>query len=277
MPEYWSPYHGGLYRADLEVDTGLDRAAIQSIAEKLTAYPGKLPHPSEDQEAPRATRCDGPRQACRSTTAWRKPSLSDRCCSTARPSASADRTRSAAPSTSATPCSSISRTSSSWIPLNHLDPNQAPSASTTRSSLKRACWALNTATAAITPKRWCCGKRSSATSPTALRSSSTSSSPPPKTSGDCSAASPCCCRMAMRARAPSTPARASSAICSWPRIDNIQICQPSTAAQYFHLLRRQALRTVAQAAGGLHAEEHAAASRRAVADRGLVASALSCR
>ena len=25
--------------------------------------------------------------------------------------------------------------------------------------------------------------------------------------------------------------------------DNIQICQPSTAAQYFHLLRRQALRT----------------------------------
>ena len=24
--------------------------------------------------------------------------------------------------------------------------------------------------------------------------------------------------------------------------DNIQICQPSTAAQYFHLLRRQAMR-----------------------------------
>jgi 2-oxoglutarate dehydrogenase E1 component len=35
--------------------------------------------------------------------------------------------------------------------------------------------------------------------------------------------------------------------------DNIQICQPSTAAQYFHLLRRQALR----AAGRLHAEKHA--------------------
>ena len=42
--------------------------------------------------------------------------------------------------------------------------------------------------------------------------------------------------------------------------DNIQICQPSTAAQYFHLLRRQALRNVAKTSGRLHAEEHAAES-----------------
>ena len=39
--------------------------------------------------------------------------------------------------------------------------------------------------------------------------------------------------------------------------DNIQICQPSTAAQYFHL-RRQALRHVAQAAGCVYAQEHVA-------------------
>ena len=43
--------------------------------------------------------------------------------------------------------------------------------------------------------------------------------------------------------------------------DNLQVCQPSTAAQYFHLLRRQALRALAQAARRLHAEEHAAARR----------------
>ena len=42
--------------------------------------------------------------------------------------------------------------------------------------------------------------------------------------------------------------------------DNIQICQPSTAAQYFHLLRRQALRAVAETAGSVHAEKHAAQS-----------------
>ena len=51
--------------------------------------------------------------------------------------------------------------------------------------------------------------------------------------------------------------------------DNMQICQPSTAAQYFHLLRRQALRSVAQAAGGLHAEEHAAESGGFFAARGF--------
>jgi len=39
MPPYWSTYHGGSWRADLEVDTGLDRESIQNVAEKLTAYP----------------------------------------------------------------------------------------------------------------------------------------------------------------------------------------------------------------------------------------------
>ena len=39
---------------------------------------------------------------------------------------------------------------------------------------------------------------------------------------------------------------------------NIQVCQPSTAGQYFHLLRRQALRRWRKAAGGVHAEGHAA-------------------
>ena len=52
----------------------------------------------------------------------------------------------------------------------------------------------------------------------------------------------CFCRTAMKARGRSTPARASSAICSLRREDNIQVCQPSSAAQYFQLLRRQALR-----------------------------------
>ena len=40
MPDYWRPYHGGCWQPDLEVDTGLDRAAIQTLSEKLSAYPG---------------------------------------------------------------------------------------------------------------------------------------------------------------------------------------------------------------------------------------------
>ncbi|MGA8162200.1 MAG: 2-oxoglutarate dehydrogenase E1 component [Acidobacteriaceae bacterium] len=39
MPEYWSPYRGGAWAPDLEVDTGLSRERIQEIADKLTRYP----------------------------------------------------------------------------------------------------------------------------------------------------------------------------------------------------------------------------------------------
>ncbi|HEY6448040.1 MAG TPA: 2-oxoglutarate dehydrogenase E1 component [Acidobacteriaceae bacterium] len=39
MPDYWSPYYGGRHLAEFEVDTGLDRAQVAGVAEKLTAYP----------------------------------------------------------------------------------------------------------------------------------------------------------------------------------------------------------------------------------------------
>jgi 2-oxoglutarate dehydrogenase E1 component len=39
MPEYWDAYRGGAWSPDLEVDTGLDAGTIQSIASKLTAWP----------------------------------------------------------------------------------------------------------------------------------------------------------------------------------------------------------------------------------------------
>ena len=82
---------------------------------------------------------------------------------------------------------------------------------------KRPCWDSNTASAAISRRRWCCGKRSSAISRTARRSSSTSSSPRAKTSGICFRAWCCCCRTAMKGRGRSIPARASSAFCNWRR------------------------------------------------------------
>jgi 2-oxoglutarate dehydrogenase E1 component len=39
MPEYWNAYQGGPWNAGLEVDTGLDRETIHSIAGKLASYP----------------------------------------------------------------------------------------------------------------------------------------------------------------------------------------------------------------------------------------------
>ncbi len=114
--------------------------------------------------------------------------------------------------------------------------------STTRRYRKRGCWDSSMATAATIPKRWCCGRRSLATSPTWRKRSSISLSAPAKTNGDCFRAWCCSCRTATKARGRSIRARASNDFCNSRRSDNFQICQPSNAAQYFHLLRRQALR-----------------------------------
>ena len=65
-------------------------------------------------------------------------------------------------------------------------PGAVRGASTARCP-KRRCWASNTATPWPSRMRWCCGRRSSAISPTARRSSSTSSSPRAKPNG-------CACR-----------------------------------------------------------------------------------
>ncbi len=42
MPEYWAPYQGGRHKPDLEVDTGITAEQVQHIAEKLTAYPAEF-------------------------------------------------------------------------------------------------------------------------------------------------------------------------------------------------------------------------------------------
>ena len=84
------------------------------------------------------------------------------------------------------------------------------STSTTRCSRSTPRSASSTATPSPGPRRWCCGRRSSATSSTAPRPSSTSTSPPARPSGASSPASCCCSPTATRARAPTTPRPASS-------------------------------------------------------------------
>ena len=39
MPGYWSRYHGGAWKPELEVDTGLDAQTVRGIADKLSTYP----------------------------------------------------------------------------------------------------------------------------------------------------------------------------------------------------------------------------------------------
>ncbi len=109
--------------------------------------------------------------------------------------------------------------------------------------------------------RSCCGRRSSATSSTAPRRSSTSSSRRASRSGPSARPSCCCSRTATRARAPTTPRRASSGSCSCAREDNMTVAMPSTPASYFHLLRWQVHSELQPAAGRLHARSRCCAPR----------------
>ena len=73
-----------------------------------------------------------------------------------------------------------------YFPLANLSPGPGPLRGLQLHPLgSRRARVSSMATAAIIPRPWSCGRRSSATSPTARRSSSISSSPRVKTSGDC--------------------------------------------------------------------------------------------
>ena len=75
----------------------------------------------------------------------------------------------------------------------------------------------------------------------------------------------CCSRTASRARARSTRRRGSNASSCSAREDNIRVVYPTTAAQYFHVLRRQVHDPSSQAAGRDDAEALPAHARDVVA------------
>src|SRR6516225_5267022 len=79
------------------------------------------------------------------------------------------RTAGAGPSRSDTPCSSIKRPKSTMCRSITSGPDRRTSRSSTAPSLKRGPSALNTAIASPIRVPWCCGRRSSAISPTARR------------------------------------------------------------------------------------------------------------
>ena len=184
LPGYWSNYFGGPYKPEYEVDTGLSAASVEEISNSLTNYPRDFHiHPKikklleQRREMGRGERLFdyGMAEALAfGSLLCRAPQY-----------VSAGRIASVAPSTSATACWWILKTNSSIFRSPTYRRTRPGLRSITPSFPKPACWALNTATAATILRPWFCGKRSSATSPTARRSSSTSSSPRVKTNGDC--------------------------------------------------------------------------------------------
>ena len=106
--------------------------------------------------------------------------------------------------------------------------------------------ASSTATRSPRRRRSCSGRRSSATSSTARRSSSTSSSSPACRSGGRRSRLTLLLPHGYEGNGPEHSSARLERFLQSTAQDNIRVANPSTAAQYFHLLRRQALEPVAR-------------------------------
>ena len=164
--------------------TAVDAGKLQEITDKLTTYPDdfaihpkvqKLLEQREEMGYGKLPLDYGMAEALAFGSL-----AGGRCSRAALP----DRTRVAEPSTIATRCLIDTENEKEYVPLCHIRPGQARFEIYNSIFLKPRCWASNMASAATILTALRCGKRSSATSPTARRSSSTSLLWPVKTNGD---------------------------------------------------------------------------------------------
>ena len=139
-----------------------------------------------------------------------------------------------------------SRTGERYAPIQHL-PEAGASMEIYNSPLSEyACSGSSTATRSRRPTPSSSGRPSSATSSTAPRSSSTSSSSPASRSGDRRSRLTLLLPHGYEGNGPEHSSAKLERFLQLAAQENIRVANCTTAAQYFHLLRRQALDATAR-------------------------------
>ena len=118
-------------------------------------------------------------------------------------------------------------------------------------------WDSNTATASPRRMRWCCGRRSTATSSTARRSIVDQFIVGGRVQVGVRQPADAAAAPRVRGQGPEHSSARVERFLQLAAEENIRVANCTTPAQYFHLLRCQARRDRDASAGGLHAQEPA--------------------
>ncbi len=242
LPSYWAPFHGGPYNPADEVDTGLTADRLHQITDGLVKYPEDFHiHPKVQKLLEQRREMGyGKRPldfGMAEALAFGSLALED----TPIRLSGQDSRRGTFNQRHSVLIDIVDE--KEYVPLCHLAPNQARVEIYNSELSEAAVMGFEYGYSRDYPgDPGRCGKRSSATSPMARRSSSTSSSSSGEDKWDLLSG---LVLLLPHGHEGQGPEHSSARIERYLQLcarDNMQVCQPSTAAQYFHLLRRQALR-----------------------------------